>query len=246
MKYMGSKAKYAKHILPIILRDRRPDQWYVEPFCGGCNCIDKVDGLRLANDVNRSLIAMFRALSDGWIPPHLTREEYNAIRSECDVYAPEIVGWAGIGCSYSGKWFGGYAGVVQTREGVRDYIAEAIAHATRQAVRLNGILFTSVSYQELEIPPQSIVYCDPPYVGTTAYATPFDHVAFWSWVRRLVEQGHRVFISEYVAPNDFVCVWEGRASSSLSANGKAGGNKVSTERLFTAPSPCLTYSPASV
>ena len=47
MKYMGSKARHAKEMLPIILKDRKEGQWYVEPFVGGCNMIDKVNGNRL-------------------------------------------------------------------------------------------------------------------------------------------------------------------------------------------------------
>lgn len=35
MKYMGSKSRIAKYILPIILKDRKDGQYYVEPFCGG-------------------------------------------------------------------------------------------------------------------------------------------------------------------------------------------------------------------
>jgi len=35
MKYMGSKKRHAKELLPIILKDRQPGQWYVEPFVGG-------------------------------------------------------------------------------------------------------------------------------------------------------------------------------------------------------------------
>jgi DNA adenine methylase len=41
-----------------------------------------------------------------------------------------------------------------------------------------------------------------------------------------------VFVSEYNAPDDFVCVWQKEAKSSLSANGKIGGNKTSVEKLF--------------
>lgn len=41
-----------------------------------------------------------------------------------------------------------------------------------------------------------------------------------------------MFISEYNAPDDFVCVWQKEAKSSLSANGVIGGNKISTEKLF--------------
>ena len=46
-------------------------------------------------------------------------------------------------------------------------------------------------------------------------------------------KGHKVFVSEYSAPDDFECVWEKQAKSSLSANGVIGGSKTSTEKLFT-------------
>ena len=31
---MGSKARFSKEILPIILKERTADQWYIEPFAG--------------------------------------------------------------------------------------------------------------------------------------------------------------------------------------------------------------------
>ena len=37
MKYMGSKARIAKHILPMILKNRKEGQCYVEPFVGAAN-----------------------------------------------------------------------------------------------------------------------------------------------------------------------------------------------------------------
>jgi DNA adenine methylase len=52
MKYMGSKAKFSKEILPIILKDRTAEQWYVEPFAGGMNMICEVGGKRIANDIS--------------------------------------------------------------------------------------------------------------------------------------------------------------------------------------------------
>ena len=70
MKYMGSKARFAKHILPIILKDRQPNQSYIEPFAGGMNMIDKVDGIRIANDQHEELMAMWQVLIyDNWDPP---------------------------------------------------------------------------------------------------------------------------------------------------------------------------------
>lgn len=62
MIYMGSKARIAKHILPIVLKDRREGQWYVEPFAGGMNTICLVDGHRIASDANPYLIQMWRAI----------------------------------------------------------------------------------------------------------------------------------------------------------------------------------------
>ena len=39
MKYMGSKAKVARYIVPIIQEqiERSGYETYLEPFCGGCN-----------------------------------------------------------------------------------------------------------------------------------------------------------------------------------------------------------------
>jgi hypothetical protein len=48
MKYMRSKNRIAKHILPIMLAERKPWQWWVEPFVGGVNCLSEAVGwLRL-------------------------------------------------------------------------------------------------------------------------------------------------------------------------------------------------------
>jgi len=234
MKYMGSKGRIAKEILPIILREREQNQYYVEPFVGGANIIDKVEGLRIGSDINHYLIALLKAMQTGWTPPYLSREQVKEIMADRDGYEPNLTAWAGLGCSYSGKWFGGYAGLTVTKEGsTRDYIAEAIKNFKIQSDKVKGVTFYSGSYWELEIPPNSIIYCDPPYEGTEGYRVKFDHNKFWDWCREMKKLRHTIFVSEYNAPDDFICVWEKTLSSSLSANGKSGGNKTSTEKLFT-------------
>ena len=101
----------------------------------------------------------------------------------------------------------------------------------KQALKLQEVWYCNASYNEIAIPANSIVYCDPPYENVTGYGMDFNHVEFWSWVRKISKQ-HDVFISEYNAPDDFECVWQSVASSSLSANGKSGGTKHSVEKLF--------------
>jgi len=231
---MGSKNRFAKELLPIILKDRTPDQWYIEPMVGGANMIDKVEGHRLGADFNEYLTEMWTALTDGWTPKeHYTKDEYIDIKNSKENYPKYLVGYVGINCSYSGKWFGGYAGITQTKGGVRDYQKEAFKNVTKQLKNLRDVIFKYSDYKNLTIPDNSIVYCDPPYEGTTKYKDGFNHTDFWDWVRNKAKQGHKVFVSEYKAPEDFVCVWSKQAKSSLSANGKIGGNKISTEKLFT-------------
>lgn len=196
------------------------------------NVICNVDGPRIANDGHYYLIKMWEELLKGWTPEKITRDEYYRVRDSKELYPDHYVGWVGFNCSYSGKWFGGFAGDTATRVGtVRDYQAEAIRNVIGQVKGLDGVVLRNLSYLDLEIPPQSIVYCDPPYEGTTKYAHDFDHEVFWNWVRG-TSRHHTVFVSEYKAPEDFVCVWQKEAKSSLSANGKVGGNKNSVEKLF--------------
>ncbi len=237
MKYMGSKARFSKEILPIVLKDRTDDQWYIEPFAGGMNMICEVGGKRIANDIHYHLIQMWKELVSGWTPRKITKEEYSEVRTNQSKYPAYFVGWVGFNCSYSGKWFGGFADDYpesrRNKKGVLpNYQMEAINNIPKQVEKMKGVIFQNKPYYELELPPKSIVYCDPPYEGTTKYANDFDHNFFWNWVRNISKQGHTVFVSEYNAPADFVCVWQKETNSQLSANGKIGGNKVSVEKLF--------------
>lgn len=228
MKYMGSKARLKKHIIPLI---NTKDRLYYEPFAGGMNMIDGVIGAkaRLANDSNKYVIAAFKMLCAGWEPEFISRDKYQELKNLNG--EDHIIGWAGIACSYSGKWFGGYAGVVDTKGGRRDYQAEAIKNAIKQVNNLKGVMFSSVSYDKMHIEHGSVIYCDPPYAGTTGYSDKFDSEIFFDWCRQQAKHSD-VYVSEYSAPDDFECIAEFNLKSSLSANGIAGGSKDSIEKLF--------------
>jgi len=60
--------------------------------------------------------------------------------------------------------------------------------------RLQKLNFSSKSYDEIEIKPNSIVYCDPPYKGTADYGNKFNTEKFLDWADAQTEP---VFISEY-------------------------------------------------
>ena len=230
MKYMGSKNRHAKYIIPIVTRNRKSHQWYVEPFVGGFNLIDKITGNRLANDSNEYLIALFRAIQAGWTPPDFVSEqEYSDIKNNNADYPNYLVGFVGFGCSYAGKWFGGYARGVDTKGKDRNYTLESKKNILKQYNGIQGICIENKSYLDIVIPTNSIIYCDPPYLNTTNYKDKFDHTIFWEWVRQQTYSGHRVFVSEYTAPQDFVCVWEKEVNNTLVKN---TGSKSGIERLF--------------
>ena len=229
MKYQGSKNRHAKDLLSVILHNRKPNQYYVEPFCGGCNMIDKVEGNRIANDSHKFLIDLFESViyKNVNLPDSITDEEYNNIKNNKSNFPSYLVGFVGFGCSYSGKWFGGYARSIKGK--VRNYCDESKRNILKQSPYQKGVIFENKSYLDLDIPKDSIVYCDPPYQNTTGYKSKFNHIEFWDWVRNISKK-HQVFISEYNAPSDFICLWEKSVNNTLE---KDTGKKKGVERLFT-------------
>lgn len=225
MRYMGSKNKIAKHLLPILER-ARGDRYWVEPFCGGCNLLDKVQGPRIANDSNKYLIALWQELQRGYVPPNIvTKEMYREIRLHKNEYPDYLVGFVGFLCSFGGKWFGGYAADSKGN----NYAERGSRVMVKQSKKLKDVIFSCGRYENMLIPDNSLIYCDPPYAGTTKYKDAFDHVAFWKWCDEKVKEGHTVFVSEYNAPQDWKCVLEIEHKTILDKNSQY----VRIEKLFT-------------
>ena len=234
MKYMGGKNRIANEILPIILKDRKQNQYYVELMAGGCNVIDKVKGNRLASDKSEYLMEMWYGLTEGKIfIEEIPKDLYDRARTEFNnktnnEFTLAEIGWIGFMASYNGRFFdGGYNGNYKKR----NYTKESIDNIKKQIDSMKGVEFSSGNYNEIIIPDNSILYCDIPYEGTKQYATSkdFNYLEFWQWCRIKAKQGHKVFISEYKAPNDFKCVWSGNIKSYM----KAGRSEEVTEKLFT-------------
>ena len=206
MKYMGSKRRIFREILPIILRNRQKNQWYVEPFCGGCNTLDKVSGNRIGSDNNKYLIALLKKMQeDDFEIPFIGEIEYQNIKNNKDKYPDWLLGYTGFQLSFGAKWFGGYR---RDKVGVRNYENEAQQNLRAQQNLIKDVEFYCCNYWELNIPNNSIIYCDPPYENTTKYKDNFDHKKYWNWVRSLIKDNQTVFCSEYNAPSDFIPVWE--------------------------------------
>lgn len=235
MKYMGSKRRIWKYIAPIILKDREAGQYYVEPFCGGCNSICQVEGLRIAADVNPYLMGMWKGLLDGEsYPEEISRETYNEAKKayrekNYTTYSIPELGWIGYVASYNGLFYHSYSGV-SASDG-RDYIKASIDNIKKQVELMRGCELHCCSYENLGIPENSIIYCDPPYQNTKGYDVEFDYPRFYEWCFCKKSEGHKIFVSECSMPLEFTCLWSMEVSNSLDRYSKVKGKR--TEKLFT-------------
>ena len=218
MRYFGGKVRIAKDLsiyLNSVLKENQP---FVDLFCGSCNIISKIDNnrLRIANDKHYYLIEMWKALQNGWkMPNEINEEEYLYIRNNKDE-SPCLTGFVGFGCSYSGKWFGGYC-----RDNTnRNYCLNAKNSNIKKMSSLQDVVFYNKDYQNVEIPIGSLVYCDIPYKNTTQYCKSevgeFNHEEFYQWVRNNSDK-YDIYISEYKenTPNDFEIVWEKKSKKDI-------------------------------
>lgn len=105
-------------------------------------------------------------------------------------------------------------------------------NALKQSPKIQGVEFICCSYKDLSGVTNSLIYCDPPYQGTTGYKTgEFNHEEFFEWCRDMKSKGNSVFVSEYNAPDDFELVWQGEIKTNFSSQRKEATHKA-VEKLF--------------
>jgi DNA adenine methylase len=178
-----------------------------------------------AGDVHEDLMLMWQAAANGWIPPSMvSEEEYQRIRREP---ASALRGFAGFGCSFGGKWWGGYA-----RNKTRRNYAQSASKQVQTIASLMkscDVELRIASFQDWKPEPDSVVYADPPYRGTTAYHNKFNSDFFWKTMEEWSRQGVQVFVSEYTAPPHWKSIWTMNKRRTVSG----GTGSMTTEHLFT-------------
>ena len=210
---------------------------YCEPFCGmlsiyrhvpflfeqaGLDCLEY-----LAGDTNESVIEMWKAAQRGWKPPvNCSRKKFEELKGDDSCTA--LKGYVGHAYTRRGIFFDGYYKHTATtlaahRKNVKDTASE-----------LDDVGFVTGPYTQFSDLRGFVVYCDPPYEGTSCRyydgkgyrnRLTFDNGAFWDWCRKMSKH-NIVFVSEYAAPQDFRRIWPNDTATRK-------GNV--TERLYLAP-----------
>jgi len=227
MQYIGGKYRIATEIAKII-NSIKASKVYIEPFCGACWVTQYVDKrIIYAYDSNESLINLWIALQNGWIPPEsISEDEYNQLKNAID---SPLRTFAGLGCSFSGKWFGGYA---RETKSDRNYCLNTRNSLLKKIQRLRNVNFKCVNFFDIEVE-NTIMYLDPPYEGTTQNGyiqESFDSDLFWKHADSL-SKSNVVLVSEYKAPKGFICFKEFKTKTDMRDSENQPIQRI--ERLFT-------------
>lgn len=228
MQYQGGKSRIASE-LSAILNTQNKERPFISLFCGSCAVESRIQGFprMVCNDKHRYLISMLRGVQAGYdLPEHVNETAYRYIREHPDE-DPALTGFVGFGCSFGGKWFGGYA---RNKNGT-NYAAQSKRSLLKDMASLSHAEFVCSDYRDVPIPYGAVIYADPPYDHTTGYnREAFDSAEFWAYARLIATTGHLLFVSEQTAPPDFTPVWEKPFIRTLDVN-KNNQFKV-TEKLF--------------
>lgn len=235
MIYMGSKNRIAKHIVPIIQSyiDSSGCTKYLEPMVGGGNVIDKIKcETKTGSDIDNYVIAALNGLQKGLKPPkEVTREFYYEVKNNKDKFTDFIVGYIGYELSFGGKWFGGYRKLDYQKHSGDIYSYKSCVN---QAARLKDIKFQCCSFLDYLALKGYVIYCDPPYRGTTKYKTDeFPYESFYDWCRDM-SKDNIVLVSEYSMPADFRRIWEKEIKITFDSNRESDSREIRTEKLFLA------------
>lgn len=236
MRYLGSKARIRKEIIPIITEKLNGNNCFIDAFMGGANIISAVNyQSKIGIEYSKYTYAIWDKIRNegiSWIPQAFDEEEYYDVKNDYKngtcYYDDAMIGYVGNCLSYGSKWWGGFAKFNPKKN--ENHVKEAYNGIKKQYNEfkyLKDTIFMNLSYDAFDYPPNSVIYCDPPYESTIGYESSFDHEYFWCWCRKMAKLGHHVYISEYSAPSDFKCVWRKNIKEQV---GKGVNNKV--EKLF--------------
>lgn len=234
MMYQGGKARIASPLAEILIRAADWRGTYVEPFLGSAAVFHRVAphyARAIGADAVEDLVLMWREAAAGWVPPEdLSEETYRELRHG---EPSALRAFAGFPCSFGGKWFGGYA---RDPKSTRNYARTASRSIRKRAAAMAHAEILRADYRDLDdrIGPGVVVYCDPPYADTLAYAGAgaFDSAAFWRTAEEWTARGALVLVSEYAAPEGWREVWSVERHVSTARDNR--GAKA-TDRLFAMP-----------
>ena len=240
MRYCGSKRKFMKELLPIIMEDTNENTLFVDVFGGGMNVVSEVPlEQKIANDNNLYVVSLWKALQSyklkGTKLPSLVKTHFLDKSPE---YSYAEIGYVGAALSYGGAFFNGYAKFNPKKN--EDHVKEAYNGLMKQLNNFKNLETTTFicdDYRNLKFnnekdPLNVVLFCDPPYFSTRKYLSDFDSELFWGWVREQSLRGYKVYVCEYDAPSDFKCIWSKKKKDGMGTTKTGRRQTTKVEKMF--------------
>ena len=152
MKYVGGKQRIGKDIANVMkeLVPKKIINGYMEPFCGALGVMRHMVNYHknlIATDSHSDLIAMWKAIQNGGFTPPKTVSE-NYYKRVKNMNSPSALkGFVGFGCSFGGKYFGGY-GQKYVKNRNADFLREATNSINRFKPLIKNIRFSCNDYRK--------------------------------------------------------------------------------------------------
>ena len=146
MRYLGSKRRYIKEIMPILMNHMDSSKTFVDAFGGGMNVVTNMPCKnKVALDINIYIYSLWEMLKMVklkkqplylTIPREFTKEEYldvkkNYLGEESEYNYPlSLIGYVGSALSFGGAWFNGFANYNPKKN--EDHVREAYNGVRKQ------------------------------------------------------------------------------------------------------------------
>lgn len=217
--YLGGKSRQSKSFAEELNKHTQSTVAYWEPFCGMCSVGARVEHPnKIFTDINPYLMAMHKALADGWIPPsYINPKMWHEVRDDREKDLA-LSGFVGFGCSFGGIFFSGYARYPANLEAKGMHFARSAHNSSlKRSKQLLGSTFGLADYATFD-PEDMLIYADPPYEGTGKYndGSDFDHRKFWN-IMNCWSENNKVFVSEFKIPEGWEPVVTLNAPSMIAA-----------------------------
>lgn len=208
MRYLGGKSRIADWVTETLLTQRHNTTSYLEPFMGSAAIFAAMaphyPGAAIGADSHPDLMLMWQAAKAGWVPPYyVTREKIDSYR---DKSPSAFRGFVGFGGSFRGLWFQtAHGGAHAKRPNNKPNLHHAALSIARRAPALKDATLLHTDYRAHAPGAGCIVYCDPPYKGTTGYSTgSFSHDEFYATLSNWASSGAIIVVSEEATPIGWV------------------------------------------
>ena len=188
MRCHGGKTKVGKQIaeeLINILIENEEINTYIEPFCGMCGVLYPFCHMNntisvLCTDKNDSIIKMWRAFQNGWIPhPKCSKEKFNILKHTNN--SSKEKGFYGHAMTFGGLYFQCY------QKSLEKSLLSVSKKCSIMSTSMRNVNFLSGEYRIFSSSSNSLIFCDPPYSKYNRYydehnkRISFDTDSFWEW-----------------------------------------------------------------